>query len=472
MALAIALISREERKVVRKFIILILLLVSLIELFSDGEKTEENAREIEGFTFLQEKTHSAGGQTNTIKEYRHDRTGIEFVLVPGGSFMMGSDDGHDVEKPVHRVNIKEFFLSKYEVTQGQWKEIMGTSPWVGRHFVEEGKDSPATYVSWINAKQFWIKTDLRLPSEAEWEYACRAGTTTKHYWGNKMDGNYAWWDGNANGMGEEYPHKVGQKKPNAFGLYDMSGNVWEWCEDKAHMGYSDAPSDGSAWLKSEGSFRILRGGGWGDNVFGLRSAHRRWFSFHSRLNFIGFRVSYSPYRLTTIEFSLFWPLTVHPPKKKRNLVSLGEDYKMEFLYVNENAQLPQNIFFPYNSLKEMTHPAFRLSRRAFFDQMERLFNSSGQISSAIHFEWNQELGTYYSKLRQMENGRIQAFRYSYANGHKIKATIYEDGLKPEGFIGNHPILKVTPQQKDSMVLIWKISPKQGIQRGFPKYIMD
>ncbi len=177
-----------------------------------------------------------------------------------------------------------------------------------------------------------------------------------------------------------------------------------------------------------------------------------------------------------IDFSLFWPLTVSPPEEKRNLVSLGEDYELEFLYLDEKTQLPQNIFFPYNNLKEIIdayNVARRLSRRGFFDQLERLFNSSSQVSSAVHFKWNPELGTYYNELRQMENERPQTFRYNYANnGHELKVTIYEDGLKPKDFAGTHPVLKVTSQQKDSMILIWKISPKQGIQRGFPKYIID
>jgi len=112
----------------------------------------------------------------------------------------------------------------------------------------------------------------RLPTEAEWEYACRAGTTTRYYFGDDANqlGDYAWYDGNS----QKTTHPVGQKKPNAWGLYDMSGNVWEWCEDNWHDSYKNAPSDGSAWLTNDNNYHILRGGSWYYYPRDCRSAYR------------------------------------------------------------------------------------------------------------------------------------------------------------------------------------------------------
>ncbi len=271
-----------------KLIILILLLIPFTDSFASEGKIKESDKKIEGFTFLQERTYLAGEQSHTVKEYRHDKTGIEFVLILGGSFMMGSNDGESNEKPVHRVRVSEFLISKYELTQGQWQKIMRTSPWSGKYYVKKGANYPATYVSWNNAKEFCQKTGLRLPSEAEWEYACRAGTTTKYYFGNSMDGNYAWYNVNTWHVGEKYAHQVGQKKPNSFGLYDMSGNVWEWCEDSHKKSYSSTPTSASAWL------RIFRGGSFNYSASSLRSASRGGGALDYRFDNLGFRLSYSP----------------------------------------------------------------------------------------------------------------------------------------------------------------------------------
>ncbi|MCX5771550.1 MAG: formylglycine-generating enzyme family protein, partial [Candidatus Hydrogenedentes bacterium] len=177
---------------------------------------------------------------------------------------------------------------KYELTKRQWQAVMGTTPWSGQDYVLDDPDSPAVYVSWNDAKPFITALNnyvglsgrlFRLPSEAEWEYACRADTATRCYWGDDPDytliNDYAWWDGNAGDAGEQYAHVVGLKLPNAFGLYDMSGNVWEWCEDDWHSSYTGAPADGSAWVDPlRGLYRMLRGGGWGVGGGSCRSAAR------------------------------------------------------------------------------------------------------------------------------------------------------------------------------------------------------
>ena len=178
---------------------------------------------------------------------------------------MGSNSGDSDEKPVHRVTLtRGFQMQTTEVTQGQWYDVMGTRPWSGKDFVQKNRDNPAVYVSWNDAKKFIRKLNnqegkkYRLPTEAEWEYACRAGSSSKYSFGNSESQlkDYAWFKKNANLAGKQHARKVATKKPNAWGLYDMHGNVWEWCEDWA------------------GSLRVLRGGSWFILVRHCRSAIR------------------------------------------------------------------------------------------------------------------------------------------------------------------------------------------------------
>jgi formylglycine-generating enzyme required for sulfatase activity len=236
--------------------------------------------------------------------------GMEFVLIPAGEFEMGSEEC-DTEGPVHHAKIgKAFYMGRYEVTQKQWREIMGVNPSTFR-----GPDLPVEEVSWDDIQEFITHlngnegTDrYRLPSEAEWEYACRAGTTTRYSFGD--DGlklsDYAWYGGNAGNK----THPVGQKLPNSYGLYDMHGNVWEWVQDRYHDDYDGAPTDGSAW---EGwptprgidplpplrgacwdTLRVGRGGCFisfpGDHPETCRSAIRRCDNTDDHCHVIGFRL--------------------------------------------------------------------------------------------------------------------------------------------------------------------------------------
>jgi formylglycine-generating enzyme required for sulfatase activity len=158
--------------------------------------------------------------------------GMDFVLIPAGKFMMGSDTGDNDEKPVHEVRIsKPFYLGKYEVTQGQWQAVLGNNP---SNFKGDA-NLPVGNVSWEDVQEFIRKlnakeggTKYRLPTEAEWEYAARAGTTTAYSYGNDVSQlkEYAWYAENAGGK----THPVGQKEPNAWGLHDKHGNVWEWVQ--------------------------------------------------------------------------------------------------------------------------------------------------------------------------------------------------------------------------------------------------
>ena len=215
--------------------------------------------------------------------------------IPAGSFQMGRYPGEQgsigFEQPQHTVTIgANFYMGTCEVTKRQWQAVMGTTPWSGKSNVLDNPDSPAVYVSWNDAQAFLTALNkhltntgqgpatFRLPSEAEWEYACRGGTTTRFYWGDDPSltqiGNYAWFNGNASNVGENYAHVVGLKMANAWGLYDMSGNVWEWCQDYWHDNYAGAPSNGSAWLSPTSPYRVVRGGCWNYAFSFCRAATR------------------------------------------------------------------------------------------------------------------------------------------------------------------------------------------------------
>ena len=198
---------------------------------------------------------------------------ITMCWIPPGSFDMGSPDV-SFANPVHRVTFAEgFWMGKYEVTQQQWEVVIGNNP---AHDYGVGNNYPAYYVSWNDIQDFESRLDdeFRLPSEAEWEYACRAGTTTRFYWGDDPDfteiGDYAWYIGNYNAT----IHPVGQKTANAWGLYDMSGNVEEHCEDWWHMNYAEAPDNGTAWIFPPETRRIIRGGRFAWTALDCRSACR------------------------------------------------------------------------------------------------------------------------------------------------------------------------------------------------------
>jgi formylglycine-generating enzyme required for sulfatase activity len=235
--------------------------------------------------------------------------GMEFVTIPAGSFQMGSpsaESGRWENEKQHLVTVSSFELMTTEVTQGMWEEVMGTTVDEMRRRSEYdfglagvGEDLPIYYVSWNDCQEFMERLNAmdssytyRLPTEAEWEYAARAGTTTRYYWGDDPDedqiGNHAWFTGNSDGS----THPVGSKMPNAWGLYDMSGNVWEWCEDVFASYYDNCPTDGSAYA-GPGSNRVLRGGSWSDNASFCRSATRFYDGPGYRLGYMGFRVARS-----------------------------------------------------------------------------------------------------------------------------------------------------------------------------------
>jgi formylglycine-generating enzyme required for sulfatase activity len=225
---------------------------------------------------------------------------MDLVLIPAGEFLMGSPDSdgdaNDDEKPQQQIRItRPFYLGTTEVTQGQWKAVMGTEPWKAKSYVKEGSQYPATYVSWDDAVEFCRKLSetegetYRLPTEAEWEFACRAGTTTKYHFGDSDGslGTHAWFDKNAWDIDEKYSHEVAQKKANPWGLYDMHGNVWEWCSDSyssSHTNLNRTTSEASS------SARVFRGGSWFNNARTCRCAFRNKLDPVSQRRDIGFRI--------------------------------------------------------------------------------------------------------------------------------------------------------------------------------------
>ncbi len=261
------------------------------------------------------KTKSRRGEAEYFTVDLGQNVGLDMVSIPSGKFLMGSPNNEEgrsnVESPQHRVTVSPFYLGKYPVTQAQWQAVMLNNP-----STFKGANRPVERVSWHNCVEFCEKLTqktgltFRLPSEAEWEYACRAirspltplnkGGTVKYppfHFGETITPELANYDGNnayGNGIKGEYRKQttnVGSFPPNAFGIYDMHGNVCEWCADTWHKNYQGAPNDGSAWLNNDNhSYRLLRGGSWLSNPRYCRCANRIRNEPAYRSHYIGFRV--------------------------------------------------------------------------------------------------------------------------------------------------------------------------------------
>lgn len=237
--------------------------------------------------------------TETIAE------GITFTMLPiqGGSFMMGSNE-YDKEKPIHRVTVPDFYLCEHLLTQAVWQAIMDNNP---SSF--KGKQNPVEQVSWIDAQAFieklnaWEKAHPNrnrppgyycMPSEAQWEYAARGGHLSQGftYAGSNHLDEVGYYDRNS----ARQTRPVGQLYPNELGLYDMSGNAWEWCQDEWHDNYKGAPTDGSAWqeqkdIKNKNIFRVVRGGSWNDSPSNCRVSFRNWYHGSNHYYYIACRLS-------------------------------------------------------------------------------------------------------------------------------------------------------------------------------------
>jgi formylglycine-generating enzyme required for sulfatase activity len=236
----------------------------------------------------------------------------KLIWCPPGSFMLGRAEDEDEMLHGDQVSVTlstGFWLGQHEVTQAEWQRVMRTVPWTGSQFVKTGDDYPATHVSWVDATKFCEGLTAQerragrlpdgwkyaLPTEAQWEYACRAGTKTRYSFGNDESklNNYAWFYDNAAIGNDLGPHRVGLKKANPWGLYDMHGNVWEWCRDyylKEHTGGTDPTGP------SEGTSRVGKGGSWVEGQGLCRSSSRYGFGPPDELRYdnLGFRVAAVP----------------------------------------------------------------------------------------------------------------------------------------------------------------------------------
>ena len=256
----------------------------------------------------------------TAGELKELGVGMRFRWCPPTApktFLMGTPGATDDEAAVSVRLTQGFWLGETVVTQSQWQAVMKSAPWKGKDYVKEGSDYPASYISHGDAGDGNLEADsasdfcdlltererkagrlpadwrYQLPSEAQWEYACRAGTTTNFYFGNNQNrlDEYGWFDKNAHGAGESYAHRVGLKLPNDWGLLDMHGNLWEWCRDW----YQDKlPGGDDPVVLSKGSYRVYRGGSWDYGASYCRSAYRSWFTPDDRSNRLGFRVAAVP----------------------------------------------------------------------------------------------------------------------------------------------------------------------------------
>ncbi|MEO1622360.1 MAG: formylglycine-generating enzyme family protein [Cyanobacteria bacterium J06632_3] len=270
----------------------------------------------------QVKINRSPGYNPCFDEMLGDELRLRMMQIPGGNFMMGSPENEvdrlDSEGPEHRVSIETFFLGKYPVTQAQWRFVAGLrqvnialEPEPSNF--KKGDDHPVEQVSWHDSVEFCDRLSAhtgkqyQLPTEAQWEYACRANTTTPFHFGSTITTEVANYDGTdaedgswsgsyGNGPKGEYRKTTTPVDyfdlANAFGLCDMHGNVWEWCADHWHVNYENAPTDGSAWLTDdESSNRVRRGGSWYYFPRNCRSASRDDKSPGNRNYIIGFRVS-------------------------------------------------------------------------------------------------------------------------------------------------------------------------------------
>jgi formylglycine-generating enzyme required for sulfatase activity len=235
---------------------------------------------------------------------------MKLVWCPPGTFKMGSpkeEDGRGEDETQVDVKLTGFWLGRHEVTQSEWQRVMKTTPWAGEESVKEGPNYPASWVSWEDAMRFCGQLNAAeqragrlsagwryaLPTEAQWEYACRAGTKSRFAFGDREAdlGKYAWFKENTEAVGEDYPHEVGLKMPNLWGLYDMNGNVVEWCRDY----YVDrVPGGADPEVRAYRTiFRVIRGGGQ-SSLSGECRAASRWAAAYVQRVSMGFRVALVP----------------------------------------------------------------------------------------------------------------------------------------------------------------------------------
>jgi formylglycine-generating enzyme required for sulfatase activity len=316
------------------------------------------------------------------------------VTIPAGSFMMGSTDDEygmaDYTTPVHQVTLQSFDIGAYEVTQAQYLAVMRTHPsWFQAiNGYPNTENNPVEQITWYDAREFCTRLSVLtgrtfdLPSEAQWEYACRAGTTSLYSYGNVDDllVNYAWLNANSN----DQTHPVGTKLPNPWGLYDMMGNVTEWCLDSDHYNYIGAPTDGSAWEPETGTFRMLRGSFWG--------ANEPWFSRSAGRNGSYYPGNWSRgygFRVVAVPAG-----TIDPHVYSENGVGQLPISQPGWGFTpGGTAEL--HLRSPDGSLLPVTHP-----------ESYATVGSDGRYSHVWTHPWGAMLGTYQYWAVDLSSGRV------------------------------------------------------------------
>ena len=250
-----------------------------------------------GNAILKHYTTSLSGNADSAnlgQNWTDPVTGMEFVFVPTGCYQMGSNSGGADEKPVHEVCLDGFWMGKFEVTQGQWKKIMGRNP----SGFQSGEDFPVEQVSWDNTKEFisvlnrQARNSFSLPTEAQWEYAARSGGQDQIYAGGNDVNSVAWYNGNSG----RKTHMIGTKTPNGLGIYDMSGNIWEWCEDVYDKNAYSKHFRNNPLVTFGSNSHVSRGGSWNYGPRNMRAAYRIGYSADLRCSDLGFRLCLSRVR--------------------------------------------------------------------------------------------------------------------------------------------------------------------------------
>lgn len=263
------------------------------ELVQDFAVKEVEERLSPDYSLLETRRYDCAGLSHRIASFIHAKSGLILNLIPGGCFIMGDDNsGYENERPAHQAKIDPLLIGRFPVRQSCWDRIGGEDE---REFL--GSDIPIDSVSWNECQDWLVKAggSLRLPSEAEWEYACRGGSTTQYFWGEEMDNAYCWYSENCRSDGKQTTDvslHFDTKSWNSFGLVDMSGHIWEWCLDQWKEHYRNGPFNA---LPQSGSktTRVGRGGGWRNFASSCRSAYRFKIKPSKRRNVLGFRVARS-----------------------------------------------------------------------------------------------------------------------------------------------------------------------------------
>jgi formylglycine-generating enzyme required for sulfatase activity len=236
---------------------------------------------------------------NVLNEGILKKIEADMVPIPSGSFLMGSNDGEDDERPIHNVLVDGFMLSKFEVTQRQWYDLMDTRPWENLKYAKDCDECPVINVDWYNVRDFIKKLnklsgqEFRLPTEAEWEYACRARSNSRFFHGPQKVNliQYAWFYDNAFKKGDMCAQEVGTRKPNDWHLHDMLGNVYEWCSDWYSRNYYNKSPVQNPKGPIYGQYKVVRGGDWARTDYFLRVSSRRYYSPHYKDVNVGFRLA-------------------------------------------------------------------------------------------------------------------------------------------------------------------------------------